>query len=244
MATLLLVDDEPTTLRGLTATIPWQTIGVSDVLTASDGNEALQTLRTAPVDIVVTDVRMPRVDGLVLIDEIAAHFSHVRVVILSGYENFVWAKHAIKRDVADYLLKPVDVAELMTVVGRLVSDIHGDKDGMSQDHGIGNRRSIRRAVRYLRENHHHPISLAEVAAEIGLSPNYFSSLFKQTTGESFSTTLNRIRISRAGDLLRSTDLTMADIADRVGYSDHKYFGRKFKEVMGVSPNEYRNREGE
>lgn len=98
---------------------------------------------------------------------------------------------------------------------------------------------IRKAKEYIRRNYALPISLEEVAEKADYNPAYFSSLFKKHTGQNFSDYLTEVRIEQAKELLKSTRDSVTDIAERVGYTDSKYFRKLFKKVTGIRPNDYR-----
>ena len=100
-------------------------------------------------------------------------------------------------------------------------------------------RLIRLAKDYVMENYSRPIGLNEAAETVSLSPVYFSTVFKEQTGENFTVFLQNVRISKSKDLLKNTRLTIKKVAEQVGYSDEKYFSRLFMKVTGVKPVEYR-----
>lgn len=99
---------------------------------------------------------------------------------------------------------------------------------------------IQRACAYLDEHFSEPgLSLNEVAAQVGLSPNHFSTVFSSEAGETFRDYLTRLRMERARELLRTTNLSSAEICARVGYNDPHYFGAAFKRATGMSPRHFR-----
>lgn len=99
--------------------------------------------------------------------------------------------------------------------------------------------TIQKAERYIRAHYTNAISLEDVAAEVGLSSNYFSKLFKQQLNVGFSTYLTNIRLETAQKLLIETNLSIKAIAERIGYPDEKYLQKLFKKQIGVTPSEYR-----
>lgn len=99
---------------------------------------------------------------------------------------------------------------------------------------------IRRALQFMAANYAQPLSLNAVADELGLSPNYFSSLFRETVGVSFREQLNRIRIEESKQLLLSTDAALTDVALAVGFPDQSCFCKTFKRVVGVTPGKFRS----
>lgn len=100
-------------------------------------------------------------------------------------------------------------------------------------------RPIRIAQRHIQENCAQQLRLEDVSHHVGLSPVYLSARFKQETGIGFSDYINRCRIDRAKQLLRTTPLTIVDISHQVGYSGPRYFSRVFKEFEGIKPTQYR-----
>lgn len=102
---------------------------------------------------------------------------------------------------------------------------------------------ISRAEKYVQENFCDPnISLISAARHVGMSPAHFSTVFSQTTGRSFIVYLTALRIERAKELLRSTDMRLSDIAMEIGYNEPNYFSHVFRKVEGITPKEYRARE--
>lgn len=131
---MLIVDDEAVIREGLRYTIDWAELGVEVVGEAHDGREALRLVEQHGVNLVLSDIRMEGMDGLELAEQLRLHHPHVQVVMISGYEDFSYARQAIRLGVNDYLLKPVDIEELTTVVGKIVEHIHQvDKEGAIQD---------------------------------------------------------------------------------------------------------------
>ncbi|MDF2834999.1 MAG: response regulator [Paenibacillus sp.] len=118
MHEVLIVDDESIARASLTYLIDWETYGFAITAEASNGQQALNLIRERYFSLVVTDVRMPVMDGLAFIAELRA-FSDVPVIILSGYEDFEYARQGIKMGVQDYLLKPVDEDDLIEVLKRI-----------------------------------------------------------------------------------------------------------------------------
>ncbi len=125
---ILIVDDEPTITRGLRFTLPWEEIGAEIVGEAYGGEQALQLMEQTPVDIVLTDVRMPSMDGLQLAEVLAQRKPPVRMIMMSGYEEFDYVRKALRFGVRDYLLKPVEVDELMELVSKLRQEIEKENE--------------------------------------------------------------------------------------------------------------------
>lgn len=100
-------------------------------------------------------------------------------------------------------------------------------------------RPIRTAKQYIMQNYMKPISLKEVSSVAGFNDSYFSSLFKKESGQNFLEYLSEVRMNKAKELLKETNLSIADICESVGYSDLKHFTKSFKKYTGLKPNEFR-----
>lgn len=123
MINLMIVDDEPRVLDGLCEQIRWSLIGVRVAARARNGAEALERLDESRIHLVLTDVKMPVMDGLELCRRLREHHPNVRVIVLSGFAEFAYAQSAIEFGVRHYLLKPVNEIELVRLVYRLKTEV-------------------------------------------------------------------------------------------------------------------------
>lgn len=124
---VLIADDEMHIRNGLRAGIDWKALGIDNVLTAEDGREAHSICRRERPEIIITDIRMPGMDGLELTGQAGRSLGAKKVIILSGYSEFEYAKKAIGLGVVDYLLKPVNIRELTGLIERCVADIREEE---------------------------------------------------------------------------------------------------------------------
>lgn len=132
MIKVLIVDDEKMVRDGLVYTMPWKELGIEVVGAAANGKAALEIIREKKPQVVLTDIMMPEMNGLELLEIIKAEIPNIKVVILSGYDDFQYAQKALKSGVVDYLVKPVDADELTQLMERigdsLQEDLTFDKD--------------------------------------------------------------------------------------------------------------------
>lgn len=128
MLKVLLVDDEPYVLEGLKVMLDWEAHGFRICGEASNGEDALEIVRVCNPDLIITDISMPRIDGLELIRLSTQKLkSTAKFVILSGYDDFSYAKRAMLYNASNYLLKPLDDIELDSVVTKLAEQIRQER---------------------------------------------------------------------------------------------------------------------
>lgn len=128
MYTLLIVDDEASVVEGLAHTIPWQKIGIDEVRKAYSAFEALEILQTQPVDIMISDITMPRMNGLELVEITKSRWKNIKTILLSGYADFAYAKEAITLGTYEYLLKPVSDEVVLEKVGGAVESLRQERE--------------------------------------------------------------------------------------------------------------------
>ncbi|MDR0220905.1 MAG: response regulator [Lachnospiraceae bacterium] len=131
MYRLLIADDEGIILKGLSQYMPWETVGCEVLHTARDGQEAIELLKKEPPDIVITDIKMPRKSGLDVARYVYENCPQVKVIILTGFAEFDFARQAIAYGVAEYALKPISKEGLLKSVRDIITRIKSEKDRMA-----------------------------------------------------------------------------------------------------------------
>ncbi|MGL5415992.1 MAG: response regulator [Clostridium sp.] len=186
MRRVMLVDDEKLIRDGLKVLIDWENLNLEVTQSAENGQEALKKFKENPVDVVVTDINMPNMTGLEFIKELREINSSVRIVILSGYDEFSYAKKAIAFGVDDYLLKPINEEELEAVLEKIVIDI--DKEEKRKLLSVDKNKSI---LELLRGHTEHLENIQDV---MNISLN----------GKSY--VAGSITLSRKGEIVSNIDL--------------------------------------
>lgn len=133
---VLIVDDERIIRQGIKTFIPWEELGCALAGEAENGKQALEIMEEKDIQIVITDIRMPFIDGLELSREIRDKHPDCRIIILTGYEDFEYAKKALHYQVSEYLLKPVGDDELTDVLRTTVGKIKAEWKKASEDDRI------------------------------------------------------------------------------------------------------------
>ena len=247
MHNLIIVDDEPWVRDGIAELIDWTGHGVRLIGSYPDGVAALDGMRRSRhiPHLLVTDIRMPGMSGLDLIRQCAAMYPGIISVIVSGFEDFEYARSAIHLNVFEYLVKPVGKEVLIDTVDRLIQVLSARHASSGPDLGDDDpaETMMVRKARYFIESHLFAnVGLQSVADAVGISPSYLSSVFHAVAGESFKTYVTRRRIEAAKQLMDDEPhLKVYEICERVAYHDVDHFTKMFKRYAGVTPIEYRRR---
>jgi len=245
MYRVVLVDDERLIVRGLSSVVPWAEFGCEVAGAAYDGVKGLEMIRSLRPDIVLTDIRMPNMDGLTMLAALRSEFPEIQTTVLTAYRDFDYARQAITLGVCRYLLKPSNLDELKEAVRQMVSRLDARpvqkdpaEDAASQEAG---NHLVRAALAYMREHcTEQHLSLGEVADHVYVSQWHLSKLLNRETGQSFFDLLGSLRIAKAKELLQDPSLRIHEIAENTGFSDVGHFSRSFKKIAGCTPGEYRN----
>lgn len=132
----IVVDDEEMIRKGICNVIPWRDLGVSKVSMASSGKEAIEIMKNESMDIMVTDICMSEMDGLTLVEKMNILNPNLKIIVLTGYDNFEYAQKCCKMKVNDFLLKPIDEDELEVVIQRLVSELKEEQQKVEKQRTI------------------------------------------------------------------------------------------------------------
>lgn len=268
MYRVLIADDEPWTIFGLKKLVNWEKYGFVVTEEAHDGLEALRLIRSGRADVVFSDIRMPGIDGMGLIEKVKEEALPVKVVLISGYGEFEYAKKAIVYGVFGYLLKKVKKEDLEDVLIRLQEALEEEKiaarnksawEAMTEQQKKlipkeerENKKPsekystiIENTLQYLEEHYQEPnLSLARVAQQMYVGSSHLSKLFHQEVGCTFVEYVNRIRIDKVKELLIYSHLSITEIALKTGYKDCGYLGRLFRKYEGCSMRTYRDKKYE
>jgi two-component system response regulator YesN len=127
LLSLLIVDDESAIIDDIKATLSSENIGIDCIYQANSGTEAIGILNQHSVDFVITDIRMPGMNGIELVKTIKVKWKHIKCILLSGYAEFTYAQEAVKHDVVDYLLKPITDQKLLMTIRATLQMIEEEK---------------------------------------------------------------------------------------------------------------------
>lgn len=234
-----MVDDEIMIREGFKRLFDWEAHDCEVVGEAADGMEALTQIDTLRPDIVIMDINIPIMNGLKVIQLARIKHPDMAFVIVSGYDDFSYCREALRLQITDYILKPVNYEEFGTCIDNLKISLFEQRVSEKAEPEKQEERTITSITRYLQEHLAEDLSLTVLADEFHLNPQYISQLFKNEIGVNFLSYLTNIRMEKAKKLLLSTSLSITDVADQSGYGDYRVFTKVFKKSEGITPSQYR-----
>lgn len=243
LARLLVADDEADVGRFVQLVLRQYHVEADLIGVASDGAEAIRLGDLFRPDLVLMDIRMPVVDGLRATAEIRRLSPASCIIVLSAYDDFSYAREALRLGVADYLLKPIRPKELAECL-RKHSKQESETSWSNRTQGTASLSSnevVSRAQEIILTSFSKELMLTTVAEEIHVSPFHLSHIFRRETGCTFKEYCRRVRMREAARLLSETKIPIAEVARRAGYGDAAYFSQAFRRFAGQSPLEFRRR---
>lgn len=234
MKRVVVVEDEELVRRGIVSAVDWARVDCAVVGEAANGAEGLEVIRACRPDLVVTDIKMPKLDGVEMLQQLRAEGNQAAFIFLTAYSDFTYAQSAIKLGAVDYLLKPFHDGDLEEAVERLRY-----REEAIEPQGGAQGKYVPAATRYIAQHYGDPdMGVAQVAQALSISEGYLSHEFKKQTGRTFNSYLTDYRIRRAMELLRDCRSKVYEVAQAVGYRDITYFSATFKKTVGVTPSEF------
>ena len=255
MYRVVLIDDEAWTLAGLEKTFRWSEEGFEVVERFTGARAALAYLDREGADVIFTDIRMPGMTGLELLQHLRESACDAEVVIVSGFSDFGYAKQAIHWRALEYLVKPVSFEEADALLKRLgrrleeksrLTTLHhsqAEPDGAGvaekeQETRVDNL-AFSELLDYMRTHYAEPLQLRDLAVRCHISLSYCCLLFQKTMNKTFSEYLTELRMKAAAALLREGAMILSEVSEHVGFHDYYYFIRVFRKFYGITPSRYR-----
>lgn len=266
MYKLLIVDDEPLLVEGLAEIVAGFEKHDLEIYKAYSTSEALAIMNQSSMDIVLSDICMPNMSGLDLMEKIGENWPRCKVIFLTGYDNFEYIHTAMRKGAVDYLLKSEDIDTIKATLYKAIAGLEEENEKvlllkkakqfyedafplLQLDETLDltgeiGRDSIKNAIRqvneYIRENIHTDFSLTTIAEIVHFNPSYLSRTYKHETGKNIMDYIQEVRMEHAKQLLSNSHFKINDIAGKIGI-EAAYFSKVFKKFTGLTPQEYRER---
>lgn len=250
MYKILLVEDDMALHYVYKRMKIWEEKGfcISDI--ATNGKEALKKLDVQKFDMIITDIRMPVLDGIGLLKKLSECDIDIYTIILSSYDEFEYARQAMIYGAADFIVKPLKEKELSDALERAKTQLAGDSqkedlfnkisDHIIADGGkIEDRTFFYRILEYIMKYVTENKTMEDVALHMEFSKDYFGKLCKNKFNITFKHIQTITKMEYAGYLLCNSNIKIYELSERLGYSTPDYFSRIFTETMGMTPKKYK-----
>lgn len=256
MLKILIVEDEDIIRKGLIHAVDWLSLDCVIVGEASDGAEGLKLIEEHKPDLVFTDIKMPLMGGIEMLEK-AAKKHKFQSIILTSYSEFEYAKQAISLKVFEYLLKPVDEEKLVKIIEEVKREISQERvyGNLMEKAKTGNEVKlvdldiyifsdtkenyyVSEALNQIKLNYSQKISIESIANGLNVSPSYLSRKFREATSQTFLDILNKYRVQKAIELLCSGKYRVYEVSDMTGFSEYKHFCNVFKKYTNSAPTEF------
>jgi YesN/AraC family two-component response regulator len=227
----------------------------------TNGKEAEDCIVELLPDLAILDIRMPVRTGLDILHTIKEHGLNTKVIFLSGFKEFTYAQDALEFGAQSYLTKPVDKEKLLQAVNTALRQIDQNKtaraalEKISMADGTDTFRKdvpideiidsqineqIKKIMLYMNVHYKEDINLETIAKKANMNLCYFSVFFKKNAGMHFKEFLTRLRLEHALALLLREDIKTYELAEKVGFTDPRYFSELFKKHYGKTPMEFKH----
>lgn len=246
---MLIVDDEGRIRLGLQAMVEAMDLPIAIMGLCANGIQAMDKMNGWEAEdckVLLTDIKMPMMDGMKLIERTRSDYPDAHIILLSGFNEFEYARQAIRFGVEEYLSKPVNKKELFQVLKRVAeslpvedASVKGAGEPLPVEPKEHKRQIIAEVIRILEADLNQAFDLNELSSKAGLNPSYLCKLFKKETNKTITDYVTDLRMEKAKHILEDhPDVKMYEVGSLVGYSDPVYFTKLFKKSVGKTPKEY------
>lgn len=256
MYRIIICEDEFTVRRGLVMTTPWGEMNCEVIGEAENGKDGLEMIKRLTPDIVITDIQMPIMNGLEMMEQVNEVYQPA-FIVLTAFSHFEYAQKALKLGAIDYLLKPFKDEDLSNAIKQakdsidrimLIKGTSNPQTDLDPHNRIekylstsikSKHENIIKIIEFIHSNYHEDIGVLTASDRIMMSESYVNRLFREETDYTFHEYLTLYRIKKSCEMLKDSNVRISEVASRVGYKDQRYFSVVFKKYMGMSPKIYK-----
>lgn len=229
MRRAIIVDDEESSGEIIKYLIKQSHLPIEVIGQAASGDEAIEMINKLKPDIVYLDIEMPVYNGIEVMEKINSSYTgSINFIVITAYSYFEYAQSSLRLGAKDILLKPIEPKQFIKTMERAMGYNYTDNQIFND------------ILEYINQNYDAEMELNKCAKEFHMSPNHISRMFKKYLGKNFIAYLNELRIKKAQGLLRDTELSIKEIAYKVGYNNLNYFYKNFKKITGITPKMFRS----
>lgn len=251
---ILILDDERIAVDCMVEGIEWDACGITEIKTAYYVEEAMKIIQEEKIDILLSDIEMPGMNGIEFLSWLRKQDYQVNCIFLTCHARFDYARDAIRLGCCDYILKPAPYEEIQEKILQLTEKIEQrNRDEAAKEIGkqwleeqkkeIGGSRSTGQIIQEVEEFVFKNIAAKDltvgfVARHFNFHPDYLNRIYQKEKNTSLGKYIVKRRMEVAAELLRDNDNVMK-VAECVGYTDYSYFSKSFKKMYGCTPAAFR-----
>ena len=236
---IMIVEDEYLVRQGISSLVNFKKFNMQVIGEAENGLEAWEKIQTECPDIILTDINMPQMNGIKLAQLAREQYPQLHIIFLTGYDDFDYALSAVKLGADDYLLKPFSREDVEAMLIKVKEKLDREKK-QQQVHELVEKAEFSDLEQAIHDRlADTELSLKSLSFQLGFNSSYLSVLIKKELGLPFQDYLIQERMKRAKLLLLTTDLKVYEIAEQVGFEDMNYFSQRFKQIVGVTPRQFK-----
>ena len=236
---IMIVEDEYLVRQGISSLVNFKKFNMQVIGEAENGLEAWEKIQAECPDIILTDINMPQMNGIKLAQLAREQYPQLHIIFLTGYDDFDYALSAVKLGADDYLLKPFSREDVEAMLIKVKEKLDREKK-QQQVHELVEKAEFSDLEQAIHDRlADTELSLKSLSFQLGFNSSYLSVLIKKELGLPFQDYLIQERMKRAKLLLLTTDLKVYEIAEQVGFEDMNYFSQRFKQIVGVTPRQFK-----
>lgn len=240
---VMIADDEMYMLEALEKLIDWGSMDCNLIFKAQNGKQLIERMKIEVPDIVITDIKMPLVNGMEVAKYVYENKLDTKVLILSAYADFEYAREAIQYEVCGYVVKTSAIESLPEMIHKAIRKLEeknfSQKESEEKDE-IQSEDIFKKLQKYIEKHYMDKLTLSGISKEIHANGSYLSRLYKEKTGQNLFDEINKRKLTKAKEYL-AEGKRISEIAILVGFEDVSYFSRVFKKYEGCSPRDYEKR---
>ena len=236
---IMIVEDEYLVRQGISSLVNFKKFNMQVIGEAENGLEAWEKIQAECPDIILTDINMPQMNGIKLAQLAREQYPQLHIIFLTGYDDFDYALSAVKLGADDYLLKPFSREDVEAMLIKVKEKLDKEKK-QQQVYELVEKAEFSGLEQAIHDRlADTELSLKSLSFQLGFNSSYLSVLIKKELGLPFQDYLIQERMKRAKLLLLTTDLKVYEIAEQVGFEDMNYFSQRFKQIVGVTPRQFK-----
>lgn len=238
MYKVLIIDDVALVRDAVKMLGQWDVFDISEIFEARNAKEAISVIQQQHPDIIITDMKMPVMDGPALMQYMEEQHIPGKIIVISGFSDFSYMRTAIQSGVVDCILKPIDAQDLNNAISAATGQLEREAQYRKEKSPAAVQTSnpiVQSIKEFIEEKYQENISLSDLADTFYLSKEHLSRLFKKETGQNLFSYIMELKLKEARRLLIETDRTLDDIAFSLGFSNGNYFSKVFKKIPAFLP---------